>query len=86
MLVGGPFVAALITGLESAAAVGGFSAIAAGLIHLGIPKEEAIEYENAIMADKFLLIAHGTPADLARARQVLDIAAPSTDITNLGAD
>jgi hypothetical protein len=76
VLVAGPFLGALVTGLESAAMVGGMSAIAAGLIHLGIPEEEAIEYENAIMADKFLLIANGTPEDLARARQVLSTSAP----------
>lgn len=73
VLVAGPFLGALVTGLESAAMVGGFSAIAAGLIHLGIPEEEAIEYENAIIADKFLLIANVAPKDLVRARQVLGI-------------
>src|SRR5580698_6981011 len=61
VLVAGPFLGALVTGLESAAIVGGTSALAVGLIHLGIPKEKAIEYENAIIADKFLLIASGTP-------------------------
>ena len=77
VLVGGPFLGALVTGLESAAIVGGSSAIAVGLVHLGIPKEEAIEYENAIIADKFLLIANVAPEDLARARQILGIPAPS---------
>jgi hypothetical protein len=73
VLVAGPFLGALVTGLESAAMVGSLSAIAVGLIHLGIPQEEAIEYENAIMADKFLVIANVAPEDLARARHVLGI-------------
>jgi hypothetical protein len=77
VLVAGPFLGALVTGLESAAMMGGLSAIAAGLIHLGIPEEEAMEYENAIIANKFLLIANGTPEDLARARQVLGISVPT---------
>jgi hypothetical protein len=51
-------------------------AIAVGLIHLGIPKEDAIRYESAIIADKFLLIANGTSEELARARLILGI--PST--------
>jgi len=76
VLVAGPFLGALVTGLESAAIVGGTSALAVGLIHLGIPKEKAIEYENAIIADKFLLIASGTPADIESARRVLKSAAP----------
>jgi hypothetical protein len=77
VLVAGPFLGALVTGLESAAMVGGVSAIAVGLIRLGIPKEEAIEHQNAIIADKFLLIANGTPEDLARAHRILGISAPS---------
>lgn len=73
VLVAGPLLGALVTGLESAAMVGGLSAIAVGLIHLGVPKEDAIMYESAIIADKFLLIANGTPEELARARHILEI-------------
>src|ERR1700683_969144 len=47
VLVAGPILGALLTGLESAAIVGGSSAIAVGLVHLGSPKKEAIEYEHA---------------------------------------
>jgi len=53
---------------------GGLSAIAVGLIHLGVPKEEVIKYESAIVADQCLLIANGTSEDLARARLILGIA------------
>ena len=52
---------------------GGLSAIAVGLIHLGVPREEAITYESAIIADKFLLIANGTPEELSQARLILGI-------------
>jgi hypothetical protein len=47
------------------------------LIRLGILKEEAIEYENAIITDKFLLIANGASEDLARTRRILGMPAPS---------
>jgi hypothetical protein len=73
VLVAGPILGALLTGLESAAIVGGSSAIAVGLIHLGIPKEKAVEYENEVIADKFLLIANVAPGDLAQARRMLGI-------------
>jgi hypothetical protein len=73
VLVAGPLLGALVAGLESAAMVGGLSAIAVGLIHLGVPREDAIQYESAIIADKFLLIANGTPEELARARVILGI-------------
>jgi hypothetical protein len=59
--------------LESAAMVGGISAIAVGLIHHGVSKEDAIQYESEIIADKFLLIANGTPEELAQARLILGI-------------
>jgi hypothetical protein len=77
VLVAGPLLGAVVTGLESAAVIGGLSAVAVGLIHLGVPKEDAIKYESAIIADKFLLIANGTPEELAQARLILGI--PSTN-------
>jgi hypothetical protein len=73
VLVAGPLLGAVVTGLESAAVVGGLSAVVVGLIHLGVPKEDAVKYESAIVADKFLLIANGAPAELAQARFILGI-------------
>jgi hypothetical protein len=70
-LVAGPFLAALIGALESAAVLGGLSAVAAGLVSLGIPKQSAIKYEADIKADKFVLVAHGSPAELERAQAIL---------------
>ena len=55
VLVAGPFLAALIGALESAVLVEGASAVVAGLVGLGIPKQSAIKYEAEIKADKFIL-------------------------------
>jgi hypothetical protein len=71
VLVAGPFVAALIGALESAVVVGGLSALAAGLVSLGIPKDSAVKYEADIKADKFVLVAHGTPQEVEHARAIL---------------
>src|SRR5271165_1383856 len=71
VLVAGPFLAALVGALESAAIVGGLSALAAGLVSLGVPKDSAVKYEAAIKADKFVLVVHGTPEELERARTIL---------------
>ena len=54
-----------------AAVVGGTSALVAGLSGLGIPKDSVIRYEAAIKANKFLLIASGTTAEVERARAIL---------------
>jgi len=71
VLIGGPFLAALVGALESAVVVGGISAVVGGLMSLGVPKESAIKYEADIKADKFVLVAHGAPEELERARTIL---------------
>ena len=40
---------------------GGASVLAAALSSIGIPKDSAIRYETAVMADKYLLIAQAVP-------------------------
>jgi hypothetical protein len=76
VLVAGPFLAALIGALESAVLVGGLSALGAGLVSLGVPKNSAVKYEAAIKADKFVLVVHGTPEELDRARTILADTSP----------
>ena len=42
------------------------------LYSIGIPKDSIVQYETALKADKFLVIAHGTPEEVEKARKVLD--------------
>ena len=67
----GPIVAWIVAGLEGAVVVGGLSVVGAALVSAGIPKNSIIQYETALKADKFLLIAHGTAADVAKARDII---------------
>lgn len=71
LLVAGPLVSAIVGGLEGAAVVGGLNALGAGLYSIGIPKNSVLAYESAVRAGKFALIAHGTPEDAARAKDIL---------------
>src|ERR1700689_2177321 len=71
VLVAGPFLAALVGALEPAVVVGGVSALAAGLVSQGIPKQSAIKYEEQIKADKFVLVVHGTAEETDRAHAIL---------------
>jgi hypothetical protein len=71
VLVAGPLVAAIVGGLESAIVVGGLSALGAGLVSLGVPTNSVLDYEGAIKAGKYVLVAHGTEADVNRAREIL---------------
>ena len=72
ILVAGPLVSWIIAGLEGAAVVGGVSALGAGLVSIGIPKDSVIKYEMALKTDKFLLIVHGAPDAVYGARFILD--------------
>ena len=71
LIVAGPLVGGLIGALEGAVAVGGLSAIGAGLYSLGIPKDSILKYETALKTDKFVLIAHGSIDEINRAKEIL---------------
>jgi hypothetical protein len=71
VVVLGYLAASLISALENAVVVGGLSALGAGLFGLGIPKDSVIEYEAAVRADGFLVMAHGEATDIARAKDIL---------------
>lgn len=78
VLVGGPLVASIVGALENALVVGGLSAIGAGLYSIGIPKDSIVTYESAIKAGEFLVVAHGTADDAAKARNILSTLKPTT--------
>jgi hypothetical protein len=71
VLVAGPLVAWIVGALEGAAVVGGVSAIGAGLIGIGIPKDSVVQYELALKTDKFLLMVHGTASEVEKARSII---------------
>lgn len=73
LLIAGPFVATLVAALEGAVVVGSVSALAGALASIGIPENSVLEYETEIKAGKFLLIAHGTTAEVAQAREILGV-------------
>lgn len=67
----GPVVAALVGALEGAAVIGGVSALGAALTQIGVADDEVIKFEAALKVDKYVLMVHGTAADVTRARAVL---------------
>jgi len=77
VVVLGYLAAAVISAVESAIMVGGLSALGAALYSIGVPKDSIIEYEVAVKADGFLVMAHGTAADMARAKTILSAINPS---------
>ena len=78
LIVFGPLVGWIIGALEGAVVVGGISALAAALYSIGIPKDSVLRYETAVKANKFLLVAHGTVAEVAKAKEILKTTKPAT--------
>ena len=76
VLVAGPLVAWIVGALEGAVVVGGLGAIGGGLFSIGIPKDSVLQYEAALKADRFLLLAHGTVNEVAQAKDVLQTTQP----------
>lgn len=67
LLVLGPL-AGLIAGVIGGAGVG---ALINGLVTLGIPKDQALKYQQSLQAGEFLVVAHGDPNVVARAHEIL---------------
>ena len=78
LLVAGPLVSWIVGAMEGALAVGGLSAIGAGLYSLGIPKDSILQYETALKADKFVLISHGSKDETTHAKEILEGTKPET--------
>jgi hypothetical protein len=66
-----------ITAVENAIMVGGLSALGAALYSIGVPKDSVIQYEAAVKADDFLVMAHGTVVEMTRAKAILGTTNPS---------
>jgi Heat induced stress protein YflT domain len=84
VLVAGPLVTWIVGALEGAVVVGGLSAVGAGLYSIGIPKDSVLRYEVALGANKFLLLAHGTADEVARAKDIIATTHPEEMGVHIG--
>ncbi len=81
LLVAGPLVMWIVGALESAVVTGGLTALGAGLYSIGIPKNSVVQYETEIKNGKLLLVAHGPPEEVERAKDILhQTHAPKTTV------
>lgn len=77
VVVLGYIAATFVSAVEGAVVVGGLSALGAALYGIGIPRDSVLRYESDLQADQFLVMAHGTAEEMARAKTILNAAAPS---------
>jgi hypothetical protein len=85
VMVLGYLATAVASAVEGAVVAGGLSALGAALYSVGVPNKSVIQYEVALEADAFLVTAHGTADELARARVILASTSPSSVELHRGA-
>jgi len=71
LVVAGPIVSMMVRGLEGVEIGAGFSLPGTALYIVGVPRGSIDEYEQAIKAEKFLLLLQGERQDVERACGVL---------------
>ena len=76
VMVLGPLVGWIVAALGEGVAVGGVTALGAGLYSIGIPKDSIVRYETALKADHFVLVAHGSADDVSAAKKVIERTGP----------
>jgi hypothetical protein len=84
LIVFGPLVGWIVGALEGAVVVGGLSALGAALYSIGIPKDSIMQYETALKSDKFLVIAHGTADEVAKAKSILETSGAAQILAHQG--
>jgi hypothetical protein len=72
LMVLGPLVGWMVGALGEGAVVGGLTALGAALYGIGIPKNSILKYETALKADQFVVVAHGSSAELSTAKATLE--------------
>ena len=80
LVVLGWLTSAVVEAGAGAAIGGGLSALAGALVSLGIPKDSVLKLESAVKADGFVLVAKGSPSEVAEVHEYLDTRAELTEV------
>lgn len=84
VVVLGYLAATAFSAVEGAVVTGGLGALGAALYSIGIPKDSVLQYETAIKSDSFLVMAHGSTEEMARAKGILGTSNPSSLMLHTG--
>jgi hypothetical protein len=71
------FAGYIVSAIEGAALGGGLAALAGALASVGIPNDSVVRYEGDLKAGSFLLLLHGSEAEVDRAKLLLEETSPS---------
>lgn len=83
VVVLGYIAAAAISTIEGAVVFGGLGAVGGAIASIGVPEDSVLQYETAIKADEFLVMAHGSGMQTARAHDILAATHPKQLDTHL---
>ncbi len=61
----------VVSALQGAVVGGGLAALGGAFASIGVPDNTVVEYESALKAGSFLVLAHGTTSEVAEAKDVL---------------
>jgi hypothetical protein len=61
----------VVSAVDGAVMAGSHNALGAALYSVGVPRDSAVQYEQAVKADGFLVIVHCAGEELTRARAIL---------------
>jgi hypothetical protein len=78
VMVLGHLAAIVVAAIEGALVFGGLSALGAALFSIGIPKDSVIQYEQAVKTDGYLVVAHGSTEEMAKAKAILEANNPTS--------
>ena len=71
LIVAGPLAAAIAGGIEGAVAGAAGGGLLGALIGWGVSRDQVLKYEERLRGGQYLLVAHGTDDEVARAGDVL---------------
>jgi hypothetical protein len=71
MIIAGSLTAALAGGAEGALAGAAAGGVLSGLAAWGIGKQHILKYEQTVKAGKYVVVAHGSPEEVAKAQAIL---------------
>jgi hypothetical protein len=77
LVVAGSLASVLLGGVEGAVAGAAFSGLLGWLTSLGISKQHILKYEQYVKAGKYLVVAHGSAEEAAKAKTILAATAPA---------
>jgi hypothetical protein len=67
---------AISSAVEGAVTLGVLGALGAALFSIGIPHNSVLQYDQALKADRFLIVGHGQAAAMDRAKSLLKDSGP----------